>query len=685
MKRKGSSFSIDHLVTFVVFALVAPLDAQTPAPIRPPAVPLVTIDPCTSCWSMGDRLYESWPSHWTGAVHAMTGMIRVDGKTLRFMGADPSTRRTVEQRAVIVQPTQTIYRFTAGAVDLTLTFTSPLLLDDLELVSRPVTYLTFEVRSRDGKPHDVKLYFDATAEWAVHRTNQRVRWSRFRVDGLQVMKIGTVEQRVLGRKGDNVRIDWGHLLVAAPADEAWTAMAAAPVARRLFVDDGGMPSADDQDMPRRANDRWPALAVLFHVGAVGSAPHRRHLLIGYDDIESIEFFHKRLKAWWCRDGRTVEDMLGAAAREYPEILRRCADFDARVITDLSRAGGPEYAALCSLVYRQAIAAHKLVAGPDGRPLYFSKECFSNGSIATVDVTYPSAPLFLIFNPTLVKGMLDPIFHYRESGRWRRPFAPHDVGTYPIANGQTYGGDMPVEESANMIILTTAISAIEQHAGYAKRHWESLTEWAQFLRAKGFDPENQLCTDDFAGHLAHNANLSIKAILALWCYGELATMVESEEKAQEYETLAKGMVRRWVEAAADRDHYSLTFDRKGTWSQKYNLAWDRVLGPGLFPPEVARKEIAHYLKVQNPYGLPLDSRERYTKSDWILWTATLAEDPADFETLIKPVYKFVNETPDRVPVSDWHWTHDGRVRGFRARSVVGGYFMKLLAERMKQKQ
>ncbi|KUG08559.1 glutaminase family protein [Solirubrum puertoriconensis] len=593
---------------------------------------------------------------------------------------DPSTAATATQRSVRTTATQTLYEFACGPVQLEVAFTSPLLLDDLEVLSRPVSYITMRAKATDGRPHAVQLYLGASPQLAVNFPDQAVAWQRSIAGPLTLLRTGTQQQNVLGTKGDNVRIDWGYLFLAA--DNAATARIAENTSTRSsFKRRGTLPKTDDARMPRPANQQPVELALVWDLGKLTTTATSRHALLGYDDLYSVEYFGQRLRPWWRRNGASAEQILQAAEQDYERLMQACNRFDTELAQEARAAGGEPYAELCALAYRQAIAAHKTVAGPNGTPLFFSKENFSNGSIGTVDVTYPSAPLFLRYNPTLLKGMLDPIFYYTESGRWKKEFAAHDVGTYPVANGQTYGEDMPVEESGNMLILTAAIAAAEGNASYAKQHWPALTQWADYLKKEGFNPDNQLCTDDFAGHLAHNANLSVKAILGLASYGRLAGMLGDQATAAAYQKLARDMARQWMEKARDgNDHYRLTFDNANTWSQKYNLVWDKLLRLEVFPPEVARTEVRYYLGKQQPYGLPLDSRRTYTKSDWIVWTATLADSPQEFQQFIGPLYRFVNETPDRIPLSDWHETTTGKAVGFRARSVVGGYFIKMLEQR-----
>jgi hypothetical protein len=224
--------------------------------------------------------------------------------------------------------------------------------------------------------------------------------------------------------------------------------AEATAARRQFSQTGKLNLADDRRMPRPANEQMVELATVLTPGRVGPNAVSQHLLIGYDDLSSVQYFGQNLPAWWRKDGKaTMNEALQAAEKDYAALGQTCRQFDEALHAEAQQAGGAEYAQLCALAYRQAIAAHKLVAGPGGVPLFFSKENFSNGSIGTVDVTYPSAPLFLRYNPVLLRGMLEPIFYYSESGKWTKPFAAHDVGTYPQANGQTYSKTCPWRRAA----------------------------------------------------------------------------------------------------------------------------------------------------------------------------------------------------------------------------------------------
>jgi hypothetical protein len=409
-------------------------------------------------------------------------------------------------------------------------------------------------------------------------------------------------------------------------------------------------------------------------------------MLAYDDQYSIEYFQRREQPWWRRNGAEVNDLLRSARKDHDSLLARSIAFDNELMTDMRRVGGEKYAQLAVLAYRQTLAAHKLVADTDGAAMFFPKENFSNGCIATVDVIYPSSPFTMLFSPVLLQAQLQPVMEYAAMSRWKFPFAPHDLGTYPQANGQVYGGgerteenQMPVEESGNMLIMVAALAKIEGNAAFAEKYWPQLTKWAAYLKDKGLDPENQLSTDDFAGHLAHNANLSIKAILALGAYGILADMTGHKQEAALFRNTAQDFAQKWIGLAAEGDHYRLAFDKAGTWSQKYNLVWDKLLGLNLFPADVVKNEIAFYETKENKFGLPLDNRRDYTKLDWLVWTATLADNNTDFEKLLAPAYLWTNETPTRVPLTDWYDTVTGKQQGFQARSVVGGLFIKMLTD------
>ncbi|RZK75238.1 MAG: DUF5127 domain-containing protein, partial [Pedobacter sp.] len=337
-----------------------------------------------------------------------------------------ATVQVAKQKSVDINATQTIYNFTCGKVDLKLTFTSPLLMNDLGLLARPVSYVTYQVQANDKKTHQVKVYLSASSDIAVYRPSQEVSASKYSNAKLSILKTGTLEQPILKKAADDMRIDWGYFYVAAPK----TSNAI------QFI----TPQKDASDAFRKGNvsstakqGKSLALNTIIPFGTVGKTPVEKYVELGYDEIYSIQYFQKNLRPWWNTSGKeTIEGQLTDASNEYKAVMAKCEAFNKSVYADALKSGGKEYADLCILAYRQSIAAHTLVKSPEKEILWLSKENNSGGFINTVDVTYPSAPLYLIYNPQLLQGMLNGIFYFSESGKYPHPWAAHDLGTYPLA-------------------------------------------------------------------------------------------------------------------------------------------------------------------------------------------------------------------------------------------------------------
>ncbi len=479
---------------------------------RAPATPLITHDPYFSIWSATDNLTDSDTTHWTGTPQPITGIARIDGKPFRFMGHDPDSIPAMQQVSSSIMPTHTYYEFRQGGVKLELTFFTPAIMSDLNLLSRPVTYLTWRIRAIDGTAHRVSVLIDVDPVIAVNDRSEQVISFRNHTAHLNVLSVGSRDQNILNRSGDNLRIDWGYFHLAVPQDEDSTS-AVAFDPEGAFVSQGKLPASDSMGQPLPA-DSAPHLATMFELGSIGAEPVERHLLVSYTEGYAIQYLQRNLLSYWQRNNMPVEEMLDSAEVEYSALEGRGKAFDQELVVDLIKVGGEHYATIAILAYRQTIAAHKLVADVNGDPMLFAKENFSGGFIATVDVLYPSAPFFLFFQPKLLEAQLLPVLEYSALSRWKFPFSPHDLGMYPLANGQIYGGgektelnQMPVEENGNMLILVDALARAEGNAHLAERYWPQLTTWARYLKENGLDPENQLTTDDFAGHVAHNANLS----------------------------------------------------------------------------------------------------------------------------------------------------------------------------------
>ena len=617
--------------------------------------------------------------------HNTTGGAYVDyGLYVNTKTQNADIKKAV-QKSVDVLATNTYYTFECGPVMLDVVFTAPMLMDDLDLLSTPINYISYQVRSNDDKEHDVQFYLATTPELAVNETNQPTMSSLKTQNGIRYISGGTTSQPILGRGSDGICIDWGYVYL--PQINGEVSLASTLEVENTFASEGKLPRTK-VSMAGAKKSKYPTLAFMYDFGSVKTGTN--FAMIGYDEIWDIEYLNERYKGYWARDGKTIYQAFEELRDNYTDIMKRCRELDKRIYDDALASGNKEYAEILSASYRHCIAAHKLFEGPNGNLYFFSKENNSGGFVNTVDLTYPESPLFLLYNPELQKAMMRSIFEYCRSDRWDFPFAAHDLGIYPHANGQRYSitrpnadggfeGNMPLEESGNMVTLCAMLSMLDGNTSFADQYWDTIKLWTDYLVENGQDPENQLCTDDFAGHWAHNANLSMKAIMGIAGFSEMARMKGDIETADKYMAKAKEMAEKWESMANDGDHYRLAYDRKGTWGQKYNMVWDKLWGLNLIPNNAMKREVAYYLRKQNAYGLPLDSRSDISKTDWIMWSAAMADTDELFLRFVGPLYKYINETSSRVPISDYYNTKTGNMVGFKARSVVGGHWMKVLMD------
>lgn len=570
------------------------------------------------------------------------------------------------QKSVDVQATQTHYTFDCGDVELKLTFTAPYLLDDLELLSRPVNYISYQAKALDGKEHDVAIYFEMDPHKAFRAGQSTEMYEK---DGWVMMKTGRENQKLWVDKLKDAPA-WGYFYLGAK-ENVTCAQGDAAEMRAHFMKEG-----DLKGMRRSNEKRYAAIAQKLEM----NSEFPQHLIAAFDGLYTMAYFGEDLRPYWNKDGdKTIEGLYEDAEKVYKETMARCYAFDRQLMENACRVGGKEYAELCASAYRQAVSSFQMSKNSSDELLYFTT------LVGSLDIYYAVSPLFLCYNPDLLKAMLNPFFYYSESGKWNKPFPAHDLGGYPFVNGQAKGGDLPVEHAGNMLIMVAAMAKAEKDASYAKVHWETLSKWAGYLMENGVDTGKQVDTDSFAGRYSHNANLSAKGILGIASYALLAKMLGRQEDAEKYLAAAKRMAEEWEKQASDGDHYRLAFDQTDSWGQKYNLIWDKLLDLHVFPDRVVELETAFYRTKLNTYGCPLHSKTDYAKADWTVWTAALQNDRLMFREFILPLYNYMNENKWRVPMADTYNVVNQKTRVTSwGRPVTGAYFIKLLEAVLDEK-
>lgn len=660
--------------------------APTTSPIRPPAVPLIVRSPYVSTWQTSTVAPGTWSTFWNGNIKALTGIARVDGTSYIFFGAPGGigSVQTATQVQLEVTSTQSRYVFRAGAVLIYLNFLSPVEATDQQRLSMPFGYIFAQAQSTDGNAHTVSLYFDISGEWAHGTSSTLINWAVQQVShsGGNLTAFSVTPSSPTSLAETNDYPSWGSAIWATNSQSNLTYQSGQDtVVRSLAVSQGSLNNTMDSNMPRAINNNWPVFAFNFSLGSIsGTLSSQITLIIGHVRTPAVSYLGSAVNALWQAYWSGWQQMLGFAYDDASAALGRANTLDASIASAAVAAGGAHYAALCALALRQAFGGVELV-GTLSQPWLFLKEISSDGNVSTVDVIYPSMPVFYYTNSYLLSLLLAPVLAYTESGHWPQTYCVHDLGSsYPNASGHNDGGgeNMPVEETANMLLMAGAyLETLSASAAssYANAHYTIFKQWADYLVGNALDPGNQNQTDDFTGFIAHSSNLALKGILAIGAMGQIAGYAGKTSDASSYSSTASSYISQWFTKSQDSSgqHLKLAYDQDGTWSLKYNAFPDKLLGLNLVPTSALNEEASWYSGKENSYGIPLDNRHTYTKADWELWTAASTSNLTLRRFFVDSLYQFANTSSSRVPFTDWYDTVAGTQNGFQARPVIGGLF------------
>ncbi|OTA98868.1 hypothetical protein M426DRAFT_42491, partial [Hypoxylon sp. CI-4A] len=693
--------------------------------LRPPAIPLAVRSPYTSTWSSTashGTLNSQMPIFWFGQGLGWEGIVVVDGNSFEYMGTvindlpELSYFNTTTPLEVRFDSQFSNFTFLAGPVIITASFFSPVTPKDICRTSIPLSYLTVSVQSNDGHPHHVQFYSDVNAQW-IGLGNE--------FDIIKEFHTGPVNGNGTSNTTDSpsswiLRPRYPSLFAEANQIPRWGNFSystsshgasnfsyqsgSATSVRFGFINNRAL-NNDAGSITRGFGNQEPVYAFAHDMGDVVETSVR--YTIGSIQSPSIRYLHKgglsNLAPWWEKCYGEMHDMIRFHWNDFDTVAALGNEFESQLRADNATgvavpyvSEAESYYAIVALSARQVMGAYVLAVPPSDpnsssaeadtvEPLMFQKEISSNGNMNTVDVLYPAAPFFLYANPTLLKYILQPLCELQEGAFYPNTYSTHDIGAhFPLATGHVEGTDeyMPVENSGNFILMAYAYYKFTGDATWLTNHYSLLAQFAQYLIDFSLIPSAQLSTDDFAGELANQTNLAIKGIVGLQAMSSISRVVGVAEDAATFADKATSYYDQWEDLAIDPSgkHTLLAYQWRSSWGLLYNVFFDKLLNMGLVDPGVYDMQSAWYATVSQTFGVPLDNRHHYTKSDWQIWTAATCSRTTR-RLFVNSLAYWLNETSTNLPFSDLYEVvgtgeYPLLIDHFSARPVVGGHFALL---------
>ncbi|KAJ4478253.1 hypothetical protein J3R30DRAFT_2880603 [Lentinula aciculospora] len=694
-------FSIFSLSVLLLVVAPARCGNWTSTPFNPPSFPLAVRSPYLSAWlpqGNGSALNGAWPQFWTGQILGWAGFVNVDGTSYSFLGdatvASASFTKATQKSANFTA-TQSTFVLSAGSVDLTVRFLSPVEPSDFTKQSMPFAYMAISATSTDGNSHAVQVYTDISAEWISGNTSLAANWSTSTQDIL-THQIQLQNSAPFTEIDDRAQYGSAYYSTLNQGSGITYQTGEDIIVRAQFLNNGKLNNISDTNF-RPISDDWPVFAYSHDLGTVsGDATAPVVIGVGFVRDPALEYIVangvlQNRSSYFLNSFTSPSDAMSSFLQDYDNALDRAYAFDARINSD-ALAICSDYAGLVSLSVRQLLGAIEITLSKnsDGSfntsdVIVFLKEISSDGNVNTVDVVFPAWPGLLYLNPEIGKLLLEGLFAYQATGQYPNKWSVHDLGaTYPKAVGHNDGQDeaMPVEESGNMVIMALSYAIKSGDTSQLSRYESLLDQWTQFLIEDSLIPNNQLSTDDFAGTLPNQTNLAIKGIVGIKAMAKIADLLGDTSKSSNYSSIASSYASQWQTFAtsSEGDHLTLDYGNDSSWGLSYNLYADKLLQLNLFPESIYTMQTEWYKTVDNTFGVPLDTRHTYTKSDWQIFTAGFMTDTSVRDMFISAVTKFASSGMSSQPLTDWYDAVSGNPETFRARPVVGGH---LALVRLKQ--
>ncbi|KAE8223704.1 hypothetical protein CF319_g3301 [Tilletia indica] len=716
------------------------------SPLNPSSIPLLVRGPYLNAWlpsgslssaqppnkeGNGGFLAGQLPTFWTGGRAegdfrlGLYGYIRIDGVSYQFMGNGfgnlVPAGSNAEQLSMEYTSTRTIFKFSAAGVGFTVTFLTPITPTDYLRQSIPASYIHFELDDPSAaKRKKIQLYVDVDERWATGHDhdfdNFPVKADIFRTNGTFQYAISRTQPEVLTEFRD--RAEWGSFVFAAEKKPGLTTSNGNnQKTQQLFLDNGAL---QNRHGPALGPDNSFAFALDLNAEGSGSdivftlghfrSPYVTYVRAAHPGTSSPGSYDEKRYGFWQSKFTNLTDAMAFFTKDFSTAAASSVAFDLKVAGDSRAAAGggtigDQYAAITSLSIRQALSALEITVPqnedgsfPTNNPMMFLKEIQSSGRVQTVDVIFPLHVLLTYLNPDLLPMALDPIFEYSKSGLYPNPWCVHDLGGFPKAEGYPKGDDlaMQVEESGNMIIMAlhwAKLVGAKTAAPYLRKNYQILSQWSHFLVNDSLIPATQLSTDDFAGTAPNQTSLALKGLVGIGAMAAIADIVGQAQDAAIFRNISASFVPVWkyLATAQNGQHLKLVYGDDNSWGTLYNLLADRLLNLQLIPKSIYTMQDAYYPEVRNAYGVPLDSRFNWAKTDWMMFTAAAAESTKTRDIFIQDLYKFANDRFVDVPFPDLIETTSGDMPkppfdfavSFFSRPVVGGHFA-LLAKMLADK-